>query len=172
MTIDSVRADLATRAPDLQVEEAATSTATVALAAAAWGVPPGQIAKTLSLRVGERAVLIVAGGDRRLDNRKIRQTFNGKGRMLDAAEVAALTGHPVGGVCPFGLATPLPIYCDRSLQGYDVVLPAGGSFNSVVRITPARLIELTGAEWVDVCQAPEPAAGRAGGAVGIESRTP
>jgi prolyl-tRNA editing enzyme YbaK/EbsC (Cys-tRNA(Pro) deacylase) len=154
MTIGSVRADLAARAPDLVVEEADTSTATVALAAAAWGVEPGRIAKTLSLRVGERVLLIVASGDRRLDNRKIRQTFGGKGRMLDAAEVEALTGHPVGGVCPFGLANPLPIFCDRSLQAYETILPAGGSTRSVVRITPARLVELTGAEWVDVCQEP------------------
>jgi prolyl-tRNA editing enzyme YbaK/EbsC (Cys-tRNA(Pro) deacylase) len=79
--------------------------------------------------------------------------------MLEAAEVAALTGHPVGGVCPFGLATPLPVYCDASLRGFDAVWPAAGSVNSALRIAPERLAVLAGAEWVDVCQPPAEEAG-------------
>jgi prolyl-tRNA editing enzyme YbaK/EbsC (Cys-tRNA(Pro) deacylase) len=72
--------------------------------------------------------------------------------MLGAEEVVDITGHPVGGVCPFGLKTPLPVYCDISLQAFDVVVPAAGSTNSAVRIPPRRMAELTAAEWVDVCQ--------------------
>ena len=154
MSLDSVRAFLAAHAPDLTIVETEARTATVAEAAAAHGVAPGQIAKTLSLRVGERAVLVVARGDVRLDNRKARAAFAAKPRMLEAAEVAALTGHPVGGVCPFGLATPLPVYCDVSLRGFEAVWPAAGSVNSAVRIAPERLAALVGAEWVDVCQPP------------------
>lgn len=154
MTIESVRADLAIRAPDLEILESDVSTATVALAAEAWNVAPGQIAKTLSLRVGDRVLLVVASGDHRLDNRKIRAVFGGKGRMLGADDVAALTGHPVGGVCPFGLARPLPIYCDVSLRRHEVVVPAAGSINSALRIPTGRLAALCGDQWVDVCEAP------------------
>jgi prolyl-tRNA editing enzyme YbaK/EbsC (Cys-tRNA(Pro) deacylase) len=157
-SLDRVVADLAARAPELRVEVATTSTATVALAAEAFGVTPGRIAKSLALRVGDQALLIVASGDRRLDNRKIRQTFGGKGRMLDAEQTFAVTGHRVGGVCPFALTTDLPVYCDRSLQAYDEVLPAAGSLTSMVRITPQRLADLTGGRWVDVCQDPDDAA--------------
>lgn len=157
MTVESVKAFFANHAPDLHVIELPESTATVALAAAAHGVAPGQIAKTLSLRVGDRIVLLVARGDARLDNRKARAAFGAKVRMLDAAEVEAATGHPVGGVCPFGLAADLPVYCDISLRAFADVLPAAGSVNSAVRITPARMAELTAAEWVDACQ--EQAAG-------------
>ncbi len=156
MSLDSVRADLARRAPDLTILQASTSTATVALAAAAFGVEPGRIAKTLSLSVAGKPLLVVASGDRRLDNRKVRQAFGGKGRMLEAADVETLTGHPVGGVCPFGLATPLPIYCDVSLRAHHEVLPAAGSLETAVRISPARLAELVGATWVDVCRDPLP----------------
>jgi prolyl-tRNA editing enzyme YbaK/EbsC (Cys-tRNA(Pro) deacylase) len=152
MTLAAVRADLAARAPDLVVEEWTVSTATVAEAAAVHGVAPGRIAKTLSLRVGDKVLLLVASGDARLDNRKLKAAFGAKAKMLERAEVEALTGHPVGGVCPFGLANPLPVYCDRSLQAFDQVIPAAGAVNSSLRIAPDRLATLTGAAWVDVCQ--------------------
>ena len=152
MSLDSVRAFFAAHAPDIAVIETDDSSATVALAAAAHGVEPARIAKTLSLRVGERVVLVVARGDARLDNRKAKAVLGGKPRMLDKAEVEALTGHPVGGVCPFGLATPLPVYCDVSLKAFDEVVPAAGSTRSAVRIAPERMLALTGGEWVDVCQ--------------------
>jgi prolyl-tRNA editing enzyme YbaK/EbsC (Cys-tRNA(Pro) deacylase) len=152
MSLDTVRAFLAEKAPDIDVLVLPTSTATVELAAAGHGVAPGQIAKTLSLRVGERVFLVVASGDARLDNKKAKAVFGGKVSMLGADEVVAITGHPIGGVCPFGLATPLPIYCDVSLKAFDEVLPAAGSTHAAIRIAPARLAAITGAEWVDVCK--------------------
>jgi prolyl-tRNA editing enzyme YbaK/EbsC (Cys-tRNA(Pro) deacylase) len=152
MSLESVRAFFAERAPDIAVIESDKSSATVVLAAEAYGVEPERIAKTLSLRIGERVVLVVASGTARLDNRKIKAAFGGKPKMLAADEVAAITGHEVGGVCPFGLKAPLPVYCDRSLQAFETVVPAAGSTHSAVRIAPARMAELTGAEWVDVCE--------------------
>ncbi|GAN81813.1 YbaK/EbsC family protein [Acidocella aminolytica] len=154
MSLDSVRAFLAEHAPDLTILELADSTATVTLAAAGHGVEPAQIAKTLALRAGDQVVLLVARGDARLDNKKARTAFGAKVKMLPPEEVATLTGHPVGGVCPFGLATPLPVYCDISLQVFDEVLPAAGSTHSALRISPARLATLTQAAWVDTCQLP------------------
>jgi prolyl-tRNA editing enzyme YbaK/EbsC (Cys-tRNA(Pro) deacylase) len=152
MSLDSVRAFLAEKAPDIDIVELATSTATVALAAQGHGVTPAQIAKTLSLRVRERDFLVVTRGDARLDNRKAKAAFGGKVRMLSAEEVVAVTGHPIGGVSPFGLATPLPVFCDVSLRAFDEVVPAAGSPHSALRIGPLRMAELVGAEWVDVCQ--------------------
>jgi prolyl-tRNA editing enzyme YbaK/EbsC (Cys-tRNA(Pro) deacylase) len=127
------------------------SSATVALAAEAYGVAPERIAKTLSLRIGERIVLLVASGTARLDNKKAKALFGGKPKMLGVHEVAEITGHEVGGVCPFGLKMPLPIYCDVSLRAFDEVVPAAGSIHSAVRIAPIRMAELVEAEWVDVC---------------------
>lgn len=155
MSFESVRAFLTSHAPDITIIDQGASTATVIEAAATLGVLPGQIAKTLSIRVGDQVMLIVARGDARLDNRKTKAALGGRPRMLGAEEVEALTGHPVGGVCPFGLAHPLPIYCDRSLRDFDTVYPAAGSRTASVALSPDRLAELTGAAWVDVCQSPE-----------------
>ncbi|CAN7519907.1 YbaK/EbsC family protein [Bosea sp. LjRoot9] len=152
MSLASVRAFFSEHAPDIAIIETPQSSATVALAAAAHGVEPARIAKTLSLRIGERVVLVVARGDARLDNKKVKAALGGKPRMLEAEEVAAITGHPVGGVCPFGLATPLPVYCDLSLKAFDEVVPAAGSPQSALRINPERMAALTQAQWVDVCQ--------------------
>ena len=152
MSLESVRAFFAEKAPDITVMESPISSATVPLAAEAYGVEPGMIAKTLSLRVGERVVLIVTSGTSRMDNKKVKAQFGGKPKMLGLDEVAEITGHEVGGVCPFGLKSPLPVYCDVSLKAFDVVVPAAGSTHSAVRITPDRLAELTAAEWVDVCE--------------------
>jgi prolyl-tRNA editing enzyme YbaK/EbsC (Cys-tRNA(Pro) deacylase) len=152
MSFESVRAFFAARAPDIAVMVAPISSATVALAAQAYGVEPGRIAKTLSLRIGERVVLIVASGTSRMDNRKVKALFGGKPKMLGLDEVADITGHEVGGVCPFGLKAPLPIYCDVLLQAFDEVVPAAGSIHSAVRIAPSRMAELVAAEWVDVCE--------------------
>jgi prolyl-tRNA editing enzyme YbaK/EbsC (Cys-tRNA(Pro) deacylase) len=152
VSLDSVRAFFVAKAPDIAIIELERNTATVALAAEGHGVTAGQIAKTLSLRVGERNFLVVTRGDARLDNKKAKAVFGGKVRMLNAEEVVAATGHPVGGVCPFGLPTPLPIYCDVSLQAFDEVVPAAGSTNSALRISPYRMAELVDAAWVDVCQ--------------------
>ncbi|WP_462379779.1 YbaK/EbsC family protein [Pseudomonas sp. Marseille-QA0892] len=155
MSLESVRTFFSHHAPDITVIELETSTATVALAAEAHGVEPGQIAKTLAFRVGDRNVLIVARGDARMDNRKMKEAFGAKAKMLDAETVVTLTSHPVGGVCPFGLATDLPIYLDESLKAYDEVLPAAGAIHSAVRITPERMAELVNGTWIDVCQVAE-----------------
>ncbi|HWM81039.1 MAG TPA: YbaK/EbsC family protein [Pseudolabrys sp.] len=152
MSLESVRAFLAENAPDIAVIETEASSATVPLAALAHGVEPGQIAKTLSLRVGDQVIIAVTRGDARLDNRKAKAAFGGKPRMLGPDEVAAITGHPVGGVCPFGLASPLPVYCDISLKSFEQVVPAAGSANSALFITPQRMAEITNATWVDICQ--------------------
>jgi prolyl-tRNA editing enzyme YbaK/EbsC (Cys-tRNA(Pro) deacylase) len=154
MSLESVRAFFAGNAPDIPVLESPLSSATVALAAEAYGVEPGRIAKTLSLRIGERVLLIVTSGTSRMDNKKLKARFGGKPKMLGVEEVAEITGHEVGGVCPFGLKTPLPVYCDVSLKAFDEVVPAAGSTHSAVRIAPSRMAELTGAEWVDVCELP------------------
>ena len=155
MSFESVRAWLAGQAPDLRLIEAHASTATVADAAATLGVEPGQIAKTLTVRAGGETFLLVARGDARLDNQKSKTEFGGRPRMLDAEETLALTGHVVGGVCPFGLATPLPVYVDVTLKDFPVVYPAGGSRNASVEVPPERLYELVGKRWVDVCRLPE-----------------
>lgn len=155
MSLDSVRAWLSAHAPDLPVIEVAESTATVDHAARALGVEPGRIAKTLAIRVGARVVLVVARGDARLDNAKSKAAFGARPRMLGPEETLALTGHPVGGVCPFGLATPLPVYCDVSLRAFGTVYPAAGSLNSSVEVSPERLGALVAEGWVDVCRSPE-----------------
>ncbi|WP_419825428.1 YbaK/EbsC family protein [Sphingomonas sp.] len=151
MSHASVLADLAARAPELRVIDGHASTATVADAALALGVEPGRIAKTLTIRAGGQALLLVTRGDARLDNAKAKAAFGGRPRMLGADEVLALTGHPVGGVCPFGLATPLPVFCDLSLRDFGIVYPAAGSRTSSVRVAPDRLAGIVGARWVDAC---------------------
>ena len=155
MSLESVREFLARHAPDLELLEKPGSTATVAEAAQAHGVQPAQIAKTLSLWLNDAVVLLVLGGDARIDNRKYKQQFGAKAKMLDADEVLHWTGHPVGGVCPFGLAHELPVYADVSLRRFDTVLPAAGSTRSAVRIAPERLAGLVRAQWVDVAQLPQ-----------------
>jgi prolyl-tRNA editing enzyme YbaK/EbsC (Cys-tRNA(Pro) deacylase) len=156
MTVETVRAFLAMHAPDIRILETDASTATVDMAARTHGVEPAQIAKTLSFKVKDRVMLVVTSGTARLNNRKIKDALGGKPRMLTADEVAAVTGHPVGGVCPFGLATPLPVYCDVSLKAFDEVVPAAGSANSALRINPQRMASLVQAEWVDVCGSGDP----------------
>lgn len=151
MSLQSVRQFFAHNAPDINIIELNQSTATVALAAAAHNVEPGQIAKTLSLKVKNEVILVVAKGDARLDNKKLKNTFGAKARMLSSDEVVTITGHPVGGVCPFGLENPLQVYCDVSLKRYQEVLPAAGAIHSAIRISPDRMAELTHAKWIDVC---------------------
>ncbi|MDB5530478.1 MAG: YbaK/EbsC family protein [Devosia sp.] len=154
MSLASVKADLAARAPDLSVLETEGSTATVQSAAEVHGVEPGQIAKTLCIRVSGEVFLLVTRGDARLDNQKSKAAFGGRPRMLGAEEVEQLTSHKVGGVCPFGLPAPLPIHLDTSLKVYDIVIPAGGSTHASVRLTVDRLAQLCGGKWVDACQPP------------------
>lgn len=156
MSFESVRTWLSANAPDLRLIEAHASTATVADAAETLGVAPGQIAKTLTVRAGGETFLLVARGDARLDNRKAKAEWGARPRMLDAEETLSLTGHVVGGVCPFGLSTQLPVYVDVSLKDFSTVYPAGGARNASVEVAPERLYELVGKRWVDVCTLPEP----------------
>ncbi|MGH6658903.1 MAG: YbaK/EbsC family protein [Sphingomicrobium sp.] len=163
MASPRVRAWLAAHAPGLKVIEVAASTATVAEAADALGVEPGRIAKSLAIRAGEQTFLLVARGDARLDNGKCKRALGARPRMLGAEETLALTGHPVGGVCPFALETPLPVYFDRSLEAFDIVYPAGGTLTSSVVVPTARLFELVGKAWVDLCVSPDELACEPGG---------
>ncbi|ADO08247.1 MULTISPECIES: YbaK/EbsC family protein [Pantoea] len=153
MSLESVRQFFAEHAPEIEIIELAESTATVGMAARAHGVTPGEIAKTLSLKVKNDVVLIVTRGDARLDNRKLKAALGAKARMLSVDEVINWTGHPVGGVCPFGLENPLTVYCDVSLRSFEEVLPAAGAIHSAVRISPQQMAELTNARWIDVCEA-------------------
>ena len=152
MSLESVRAFFAQHAPEIEVMETAASSATVELAAAAHGVAPEQIAKTICVQAGEDPVLVVAAGTARIDNRKFKDRFAAKPKMPGAEAVVEATGHPVGGVCPFGLARPLPVCLDESLRPFDEVIPAAGAPNAAVRLSPARLAELTGGEWADLCK--------------------
>lgn len=155
MSAESVRAWLSERAPDLRFIEAKATTATVDTAAVALGVEPGQIAKSLAVRAGDHLFLLVTRGNARLDNRKCKDELGARPRMLDAEETLEITGHPVGGVCPFDLKSPLPVYFDVSLKAFDMVYPAGGSLNTSVEVAPKRLFDLVGDRWVDLCRLPE-----------------
>lgn len=154
MSLESVRKFFAEHAPGIEIIEMSQSAATVTQAANAHGFIAGQIAKTLSLKIKQQVILIVMRCDRRLDNKKLMKTFKAKARMLTVDEVILATGHPVGGVCPFGLEQPLAIYCDRSLTDFAEVLSAAGAIHSAVRLSPQRLADLTNATWIDVCQEP------------------
>ena len=132
------------------------NTATVALAAAALGVEPGRIAKTLSFLLGDQPILILAEGTARIDNPKFKQTFGAKAKMIPPEQVEALVGHAPGGVCPFGRKPGVPVYLDQSLRRYDTVYPAAGDDHTAVRLTVEELEALTEPKgWVDVTKLPE-----------------
>lgn len=128
------------------------STATVDLAAQALGVEPARIAKTLAFQQKEGPAVVVACGTARIDNKKYKNAFGCKAKMLSYEETAEATGHAVGGVCPFGLPEGVRIYLDESLRKFDVVYPAAGSSNACIRMAISQLEEVTGGSWVDVCQ--------------------
>lgn len=158
MGILEVKAYFQTHQIPEEIREFTVSSATVALAAQALGVAPQRIAKTLAFEMEHSAIIIVAAGDARIDNRKFRNVFHCKAKLLSAEDALRLTGHPVGGVCPFALCTPLDIYLDESLKRFDVVYPAAGNAASCVVITPWRLQQITGATWTDVCKIAEESA--------------
>ena len=142
-----------------QVLEFDTSSATVELAAVAVGTIPAKIAKTLSFQQKESGgFLIVTAGDAKIDNAKFKGLFQMKAKMLTPEEVLTLTGHAVGGVCPFGIKTPIPVYLDISLKRFQTVFPACGSGNSAIELDCETLFKLAGAEaWIDVCKDWDPA---------------
>ena len=159
MSVQSVKAWLAANAPELRLIEVEGTTATVETAAKALGVEPGRIAKTLAVRAGEHLFLLCTRGDARLDNGKCKDALGARPRMLGAEETLEVTGHPVGGVCPFGLKQPLPVYLDVSLKAFETVYPAGGSLNTSVEVGTQRLFELVAERWVDLCRLPDEAVG-------------
>ncbi len=133
-----------------------TSSATVALAAEALGCEPCRIAKTLSFKVNDEAILIVAAGDARIDNPKYKARFSVKAKMLTPEETVSMIGHAVGGVCPFAVNEGVKVYLDSSLKRFESVFPACGSSNSAIELTTSELVSLCGrCEWVDVCKLPE-----------------
>ncbi|MDR1576472.1 MAG: YbaK/EbsC family protein [Treponema sp.] len=150
--IEQVRVYLSRWNRDQDIIEMDASTATVELAAAALGVIPARIAKSISLRSADGAVIVVVAGDVKLDNRKFRDQFGFKARMLNSAEALQCTGHAVGGVCPFALPPGVAVYLDNSMKRFRTVYPACGSGNSAIELTLAELEEYSQSKgWVDVC---------------------
>ena len=156
MSVEAVKEYLKKWGKDQAVREFSQSSATVELAAQAVGVIPARIAKTLSFleKDGERALLLVAAGDARIDNPKYKHTFGCKAKMLSAGQVEELTGHAIGGVCPFAnLRGKTDVYLDESLKRFSTVFPAAGSASSAVEMTCEELFSCSGAKgWVDVCK--------------------
>jgi prolyl-tRNA editing enzyme YbaK/EbsC (Cys-tRNA(Pro) deacylase) len=151
MSVEGVREFLKRNQKDIEILTF-EDTSTVAKAAESLKVTPGEIAKSLLFKVKDQFVMILMAGDKRLDNRKFKNVFETKAKMPEAEEVIAVTGHPVGGVCPFGLNQPIPIYLDYSLQAYQHVFPAAGEANTAIKLTVGDLQDLTGGQWVDVIQ--------------------
>jgi prolyl-tRNA editing enzyme YbaK/EbsC (Cys-tRNA(Pro) deacylase) len=153
MSIEKGRAFFRRFGIEDRIIETPVSSATVDLAAKAVGVEPARIAKTLSLKSSEGCMLIVSAGDVRIDNRKFKDRFGMKARMLTAEEVLEMVGYPVGGVCPFGINEGIPVYLDVSLKRFATVFPAVGSSNSAIELSCDELFRYSNArEWVDVCK--------------------
>ena len=154
MSIEKVRAYFAQFGMEKRILEFDVSSATVELAAQAVGCEPARIAKTLSFFMGDHPILIVAAGDRRVDNHKYKEVFHTKARMLTPEQAVELVGHAVGGVCPFAVKPGVEIYLDESLRQFDTVFPAAGSSNSAIEVTMEELERFSGStNWVDVCKA-------------------
>ena len=153
MSVDKVRKYLEAFHLEDRIMEFDVSSATVDLAAEAVGVEPDRIAKTLSFAKGDGCILVVAAGKHKIDNKKFKQTFSMKAKMLAPEDALRLTGHAVGGVCPFDLPKDVEVYLDESLKAYEIIYPAAGSGRSAVQLTPEELFESAKAlEWVDVCK--------------------
>lgn len=155
MSIDRVREYLKAFGLSERVREFTQSSATVELAAEAAGVEPARIAKTLSFKNGDGdgCLLLVAAGDARVDNRKFRDAFGVKAKMLSPDEALDMTGHAVGGVCPFAVGSKAKVFLDESLKRFDTVLPAAGNDQSAVVLTPEELyVSSRAAGWVDACK--------------------
>ncbi len=139
-----------------RIREFDVSSATVDLAAQALGVDGARIAKSMSFKVGDGAILIIAAGDVKIDNRKYKDEFHVKAKMLAFDEVESLIGHAVGGVCPFAINDGVEVYLDESLKRFETVFPACGSGNSAIELTIPEMEKYSGyKKWVDVCKLPE-----------------
>ena len=155
MSIEIARAHLEKFGLQDRIREFTVSSATVALAAQALGVDGARIAKSLSFSLGESAILVVAAGDAKVDNKKFKATFNAKAKMLPYEDVETLIGHAVGGVCPFGVREGVTVYLDESLRRFDTVYPAAGNASSAVELNLSELEEAALAVgWVDVTVIP------------------
>ena len=153
MSIDRVRTYFRQYDMEDRIQEFPVSSATVELAAAALNCQPQRIAKTLSFLVGGHAVLVVAAGEARIDNAKYKARFGTKARMLSLEEAETMTGHAVGGVCPFAVNQGTEVYLDQSLKRFETVFPACGSANSAIELTIPELEQYSGyVDWVDVCK--------------------
>ncbi len=153
MAIEKVREYFRGYNMESRITEFDVSSATVALAAKALGCEPCRIAKTLSFMVDERPVLIVTAGDVKIDNRKFKDRFKVKAKMLSPVEAEELIGHAVGGVCPFAVKDGVVVFLDESLKRFETVFPACGSSNSAIELTIGELEKYSGfEEWVDVCK--------------------
>lgn len=153
MAIDKVKEYLKKYNMDDKVMEFDVSSATVSLAAEALHCEPGRIAKTMSFILKDGCIVVVTAGDAKIDNKKFKTVFSQKAKMVPAEDVEALTGHPVGGVCPFALKEGVKVYLDESLKRFETVYPACGSPNSAIELTIDELTEISGAEtFVDVCK--------------------
>ena len=153
MSIEKVKAYFAEYGMENRILEFPVSSATVELAAQALNCEPKRIAKTLSFRVGEQAILVVAAGDARVDNAKYKNRFGVKAKMLSHEEAAEMIGHAVGGVCPFAVKEGVAVYLDESLKRFPTVFPAAGSSNSAIELTIAELETYSRfTDWVDVCK--------------------
>ena len=125
----------------------------IEMAAEALGVEPGMIAKTMSFLQGEQAVLILTEGTAKVDNRKYKDTFHVKAKMIPSDAVEKVIGHAPGGVCPFGINDGVEVYLDESLKKFTIVYPAAGNDHSAVKLTIPELEQIAGAKgWVDVCK--------------------
>lgn len=153
MAIEKVREYFKAYGMEERIREFSVSSATVALAAQALGCGPERIAKTLSFLVQESPVLIVAAGDVKIDNSKYKKQFGTKAKMLSPDQVSEMTGHQIGGVCPFAVNRGVKVYLDESLKRFDTVFPACGSSNSAIELTIPELEKYAKEEgWVDVCK--------------------
>ena len=153
MSIERARAHLRKYNLENRIQEFSVSSATVELAAQALNIEGARIAKTLSYLVEGGAVLVVAAGDIRVDNRKFKDTFHTKARMLSPEQAGEMIGHQVGGVCPFGVNEGVKVYLDASLKRFETVFPAAGSSNSAVELSIAELESASEcAGWVDVAK--------------------
>ena len=156
MSIEKGRAYFRRFGMEERVLEFPVSSATVELAALALGVEGARIAKTLSFKKDDSCILILAAGDARIDNRKFKDKFHMKAKMPSPDEVLELVGHPVGGVCPFGVNEGIEVYLDESLKRFTTVFPAVGSGNSAIELNLDELFKYSNAiEWIDVCKLPE-----------------
>ena len=154
MAIEKVKAYFANLGMEDKVLEFDVSSATVELAAQALGCEGKRIAKTLSFKLGDQAILIVAAGDVKVDNAAYKHRFGAKAKMLTPDEVVELIGHAIGGVCPFAINPGVKVYLDESLRRFDTIFPACGSSNSAIELTPDELEKYAcgDPEWVNVCK--------------------